>query len=400
MGRILYKYMAKEVVTPFILSLFITTFVVFMFQILKLAELVVNYGVGLLEVGKVLLFSLPPLFVFTVPMSFLLAVMLAVNRLSGDSELTAMKAAGVSLYQMLPPVMILSVVIMFLTFGLTLFAEPLGKQAIKRLLVEFSEQKAALSLISERVFVTEFEGIVLYANEINPATGTLEKVFIADEQNEKARGIVTARIGRFIQEKGSGKIILQLENGAIHLADNSADSYETISFEKFERIIDLNKAIGGKGIITEYHELNMFQLSAYINELKQKQGDTFDMRRAWVEFHRRFAFPFAAIIFGLVALPLGLAPPRSGKSRGFSVAIIVLCVYYLLFRVGENLGWKGAAHPVIVMWTPNLIFAVFGILLIYKKANESPIRSIEFLAEQMGRAKDYIGNKLFKKKSS
>jgi len=392
--------MAKEVVTPFVLSLFITTFVVFMFQILKLAELVVNYGVGFLEVGKVLLYSLPPLFVFTVPMSFLLAVMLAVNRLSGDSELTAMKAAGISLYQMLPPVMLLSTFIMFITLGLTLFAEPLGKQAIKRLLVEFSEQKAALSLIDQRVFITQFKGLVIYANKIDPTTGVLEQVFIADEQNEKARGIVFAEKGEFIQKEGSGKITLLLESGAIHIGNENRETYETISFEKFERIIDLDQAMVVQGIKTEYHELTMGQLSDYIKTLRNKEGDSFDTRRAWVEYHRRFSFPFAAIIFGLVALPLGIAPPRSGRGRGFSVAIVILCVYYLLFRVGENMGWKGVAHPIMVMWGPNIIFAIFGVFLVRKKANESPIKSVEFIADKIGLAKDVIAKKLAGRKNS
>ena len=120
------------------------------------------------------------------------------------------------------------------------------------------------------------------------------------------------------------------------------------------------------------------------------------MRRAWVEFHRRFSFPFACFFFALIGLPLGVAPPRSGKSRGFTIAIVVLCVYYLLFRVGENLGWKGILHPLIVMWIPNLVLAGFGIFLIVKKANETPIRSFEFLAYQFERASRFINRKCWK----
>lgn len=395
MGRILYRYFALEVVAPFLLGVFIFTFVVFMFQILKLAEWVVNYGVGLLSALKLLGFILPPLLVFTIPMAFLLAVMLAVNRLSGDSELIAMKAAGISLYQMIPPVLVLASLSTLLTFGLTVYAEPWGKQAAKRLLFDLARQQATLGL-TERVFNTDFEGLVVYVNRILPESNALEGVFIADERQEQAPYIIIASAGRLIaQGENSNKIVLRLNGGSIHRTMVKQQAYENASFKQYDIVLDLDKALGDKGLQTAYHELGMTELARHVAELKKEQGDSFDMRRAWVEYHRRFAFPFACLVFALIGLPLGLAPPRSGKSRGFTIAIAVLCLYYLLFRVGENLGWKGVAHPIVVMWAPNMLFGGFGFWLLVKKADESPIQSLEFLAYHYERVTMFIGRKLF-----
>ena len=149
MGKILFRYIIKEVLGSFILGVFIFTFVVLMFQILKLAEIVVNHGVGLWDVGRLFAYTLPPLFVLTVPMAFLLAVMLAMSRLSADSEFTAMKAGGISLLQFLPPVSILAAGATVLCFVLTLYAEPWGKQSIKTMLYDLGKNISTLEL-SER----------------------------------------------------------------------------------------------------------------------------------------------------------------------------------------------------------------------------------------------------------
>ena len=107
-------------------------------------------------------------------------------------------------------------------------------------------------------------------------------------------------------------------------------------------------------------------------------------------------FPLPAFIFALVGLPLGIVPPRSGKSRGFTFAVVVLCVYYLMFRAGENIGWKGVVHPIVVMWAPNVILGVFGVWMLIKKTGETPIRSFEWAAETADKVVLWIKVRLFK----
>jgi hypothetical protein len=92
----------------------------------------------------------------------------------------------------------------------------------------------------------------------------------------------------------------------------------------------------------------------------------------------------------LIALTLGVSPPRSGRSRGFSTSILVMCIYYLLFRSGENLGWKGALHPIVAMWAPNLLMLGFGIYLLVKKTNERPVWLLDVLGEGTARAGRWV----------
>ncbi|MBI5043522.1 MAG: LptF/LptG family permease, partial [Nitrospirae bacterium] len=102
--KIIDRYIIKEVLPPFILSLFVFTFVLFMNQILKLTDLLINKGISLFVILELIAFILPSFLVLTIPVSTLTASILAFNRLSNDGEITAFKASGVSLYRMILPV--------------------------------------------------------------------------------------------------------------------------------------------------------------------------------------------------------------------------------------------------------------------------------------------------------
>jgi lipopolysaccharide export system permease protein len=89
-----------------------------------------------------------------------------------------------------------------------------------------------------------------------------------------------------------------------------------------------------------------------------------------LEIQRRFATPFACLIFALIAVPLGIQNRRSGKSAGFSLSIITLLTYYIFLSIGKNLGEKAVLTPFVAMWLPNMIFLAGGTLLFIKTARE------------------------------
>lgn len=372
MKRTLFRYLMLEVLGPFLIGLVIFTFVLLMFQILKLTELIVSYGVGLGDVGRLLMYILPPFFVFTVPMSFLLAVLMAVSRLSSDSEITAMKAGGISLWQLYPPILALSLVASLVCASLSLAADPWGKQGFRNMLLDLGRQKATIGVV-EHVFNDSFKDMTLYVHHVVPEKDLLEGIFLADERAAGEPLIITARQGRLGKSAREATLTMALSDGAIHRVDpQDATIYETVRFKQYRLEVDLAEAMGKGKLKRTYLEMTLPELRAHIADLRAK-GEDYPMRRAWVEYHRRFAFPFACVVFGLIALPLGISPPRSGRSRGFSTSIIVLCGFYLLFRAGENLGWKGVLHPIVAMWTPLAIGLALGVYLLKKKSDESPI---------------------------
>lgn len=393
MKRTLFRYLLLEVLGPFIIGLVIFTFVLLMFQILKLTELIVSYGVGLGDVGRLLLYILPPFFVFTVPMSFLLAVLMAISRMSSDSEITALKAGGISLWQLYPPVLALSLIASLACAFLALVGDPWGKQGFRNMLLELGREKATIGVV-EHVFNDSFKDMTLYVHHVVPEQDLLEGIFLADERAAGEPLVVTAGRGKLGQSPREATLALDLYDGAIHRLDPQDKTiYETVRFKQYRLEVDLAAAMGQDQLKRTYLEMTLPELRDHIAELRTKNDD-YAMRRAWVEYHRRFAFPFACVVFGLIALPLGVSPPRSGRSRGFSTSIVVLCAFYLLFRAGENLGWKGVLHPLIAMWTPLIVGVALGLYLLKKKSDESPIWLLDVAHYGAQRASGWLRAKL------
>ncbi len=168
MKKTLYRYLAKEIFPSFLLGLVGFTFILLTGRILQLVELFVNKRVPLFYILGFLYYLLPSFLVLTIPMATLLSVMLAFNRLSGDNEITALKASGVSVYQLTPPVLLFALFTTLATLILSLYSLPRANEASRALLYEMASSKAHAG-IKERVFNDDFEGLVLYADRVNPS---------------------------------------------------------------------------------------------------------------------------------------------------------------------------------------------------------------------------------------
>ena len=159
------RYIIKEIFPPFILSLSVFTFVLFMNQILRLTDLLINKGISLLIILKLIVYVLPSFLVLTIPMSILTATILAFSRLSVDGEITALKAGGISLYRMIVPVAIYSIITGVITAYLMAAAMPIGNFAFKNLLYNTIKAKASIG-IEEGIFNDTFDNLMIYVKEI------------------------------------------------------------------------------------------------------------------------------------------------------------------------------------------------------------------------------------------
>ncbi|MDP8257276.1 MAG: LPS export ABC transporter permease LptF [Candidatus Alcyoniella australis] len=412
MSRTLTWYVIREVLVPFIMGLFIFTFVVMMFQILQLVDLVVSYGVEVADVLRLLLYLILPLTVFTMPISFLLAVLLAFNRLSGDSEIIAMKASGIGLHKHLWPVLLLGLIVTAFAAFITLQAAPAGLYNLELLKLKLARSKVLIAL-EERVFKTDLEDLVLYVNRINPKDERMEQVFVSDTRDERAPTIVVAEYGRLIPRPGTDLLTIRLESGSIHRSSENQDEYEIVRFDVYDTNFKVDLPLGGEDFEKEYLHMGQLELAREIKrrlEVVQNPDPNSDEdRRAWLaykyrraltEFHRRFAFPFACLVFAVAGIPLGIAPVRSGRSRGFTVGLLVLCVYYVLFRVGENVGWRGWLHPAVMLWVPNVMFLMLGVYLLWARTTEREIKLLTWIGTIGEKIVELMTTKIYSSKRS
>ncbi len=365
-ARIIHRYIFWEMVGPFFISLGVFTFVLLIAKIMELTDLVVSRGVGLDVVARLLLYTLPYFFVFTVPMATLLGVLLAFLRLSSDNEITAIKAAGVGLLQLLPPVAALALLAWLASSALAIWALPWGNHKFENLVFQTAQAKADLAL-RERVFLDTFPGLVIYINRL-PGDGQMQDVFIVDERNPGRVHTVVAKRGRLFPVAG-GKITVRLYDGTLHTVGTGLKSAQTAHFETYD--VTMEAAGFGGAQRTNKHEKEM-----YVGEiLAQMAKEPPTSKRYYLldmELQKKFTLPFSCLVMALIGLPLG-THSRSGRSWGVAVALVVFFTYYLMLSAAWSFGVSGTYPPQIGMWVPNLIFGLVGLLMFNRELKEAPI---------------------------
>lgn len=369
----LYRYITKEVLFSFIMGLLIFTGVLLLGRILKLADMVVSKGVPLTDILLMVAYLLPNLAIITIPMSLLLAVLLSFSRLSGDSEIIAVKASGISLYRLLPPVLLIALAAYLLTAITAVYALPLGNSAFKLLISRTIYSRLNLNL-KEQVFNTSIPGLLIYVNKNNTQSGTLSGIMIQDERNPKEISTIFAESGSVDSDKEGKRIRLHLTDGNIHQS-RPKGIYRLLGFSQYDLEIDFSKI----SAVLERNELDM-SLAELRANLKKGGGPKRQLIDMGLEIHRRFAMPFACFIFAIVAVPLGLQNRRSGKAAGFSSGIAVLLLFYIFQSIGKNLGQKELLAPFIAIWLPNFIFLAAGVYLYVKAAREERVAVFDLIA--------------------
>ena len=199
--KILDRYIWKELITPFFLGLFVFTFLLLIDRIFDLTDLIINKGVPVHLVLMLLVYIAPAILVLTIPIGFLLAILIAFGRLSADMEVVAFKACGVSPLRLLRPVVIFGLGVAALTGYLMIDSVPKTNYAFKSLVFDIVRTQATVGL-KERVFNDTFGSFVIYVDEIAPDQVALRNVFVSDERKPEEQRFITAREGRLLVGRG------------------------------------------------------------------------------------------------------------------------------------------------------------------------------------------------------
>ncbi len=338
-------------------------------RLLTLTDLVVSHGVPLADVSRMILYLVPSFLVFTIPMAFLLAVLLAFGRLSADNEIIVIKASGISLMQMLPPVVACALVAVLLALGASTMGVPWGNSAFKELSFQVLKRNITAT-IREKTFWDDIPGIVMYADQYHEQSHLLKGVVIHDGRNTDRPMTIFARDGVVSSTPGNQALLLSLHDGSIHISGISG-LYRLVHFGEY------TMTVGDKGSSTTIarNEPDMW-LSELQHQIDAPGTSDKDRLKVLAEFYSRFTFPFASLVFAILAVPLGIQNRRSGKSGGFTISITIILTYYILMSVARTLAEKGALPPVVALWIPDLIFFALGIFLLRMASLEKNIPQI------------------------
>ncbi|MCZ6660456.1 MAG: LPS export ABC transporter permease LptF [bacterium] len=378
--RLLSRYIFKELVSVFALALLIFTLVLLLSRVLGLTDLVLNKGVPLLVVLKLLVYLSPSFLILIIPIALLVSAITVFSKLSTDSEIVAMKATGMSFLHMLGPVLVLSVAAYIATSYLIFVAFPTGNLAFQQAMFNLVRSKAALD-IRPRVFNDTFSGLVLYAQEVPANDNVVRGVFIADRRQRDQSQTIVAQEGRLIPDPARRRVVLQLRNGTIHKLLPGRERYQILHFRRHELALNLRGLLEAGQPKKGVKQMTADELRLLVDQTPpgSREGAI-----ALVEYYKKFSLPVAALLLGFVGAPLGMFNRRSGRPGGFVISAAVVLFYYLLFTMGEGLGDEGRIPALWAMWMPNVVIALLAVYLVSKTAMEQPFTYAESAMRRLG----------------
>jgi lipopolysaccharide export system permease protein len=339
----------------FILGMTVFVSIILMFQILRLTDFAISHGLEISVVAEIISYvcisMLPALF----PMSLLFSVLMTYGRLSNDSEIVAMKAAGLSMNTLMTPALILSFFVAIISAQTSFYLAPWGNRKFEVLYTRAASSKPAVA-IKAGTFSEGFFDMVVYANEVDSEKGTLKNVFIYDPRDPNSPLTIIAKSGKIIPdpEKPGHNILLRLNDGDIH---RKSETHTKIKFDSYDiKLIDPIKI--------EEHDKSPQSMT--LTDLKKSLARTDlneeDQRTLMTEWHKRWAIAFLCIVFGVLGVGLGTnTNRRTQKAGGMIMCVIVIVVYWGSYVTFEGLSRNGQMPPLLAMWIPNFIFGFLGI---------------------------------------
>jgi lipopolysaccharide export system permease protein len=367
MPHILYRYLLLEILPPFGVGLLAFTSIVFLGRMMKITQMIVVKGVGLMEVLKSCLYILPYLLVFTLPMAATVGVLLALTRLSEDQEIIALKTSGLSYAQLLPPILGFSLGAALLTLVLTVYGSPWGQQATRDLLKEVVQRRADMG-IQEQVFNTDFPGLMLFVNRVASSKGDLEGIFIYDQRDAENPQTVYARRGNLSFDQTQETMMLQLSDGELIRWGKDPSRWHTAEFKTYQLPLQLF-SFALKGSKSE-SEMSLAELRA---TLAQNPRGSERHNRALVELNQRFSMPLGALLLCLMAMPLGLSPRHHGRTWSLILGLVIFLVYYVVFTASWRLAINARVSPALAPWMANILFVWVALYLWFRTVRERPL---------------------------
>jgi LPS export ABC transporter permease LptG/LPS export ABC transporter permease LptF len=380
MLRTIDRYVIREVIPPFLLSLLIFTFLLEIPPVMRELETLVAKGVSWQIAGRIIITLLPQGLGLTIPMALLTGILIGLGRLSADREAVALLACGVSPYRLLRPIMLMAVIAAGATTYVMIKAIPDANQTFREITFDVITKRVEND-IRPRVFFEDFPGWVLYVRD-EPTDGRGWKdVLVADTRKPDAPELFLASRGRLILNRAQRRVDLVLTDGTRY---STTTPGETATY-RFPG--DLTTALNPDAVF-QRAELPRGLTEKTIAELREdivtKLGATVPLspHPEIAQIHLKYSIPVACIVFGWIGLALGLTVARDSKLAGFVVGVAVIFAYYIVMflaysqtqghyrtiEVAGGLNTTSFLNAHLSRWWPNIVLGIFGLAALVWRA--------------------------------
>lgn len=358
---ILNRYISREFINAFFLSIAIFTFVLLVGNFIKMAELIINKGVLLIYLLKLVIYLIPFLLSYTVPMAMLTATLIAFGRLSGDNEIMAMRALGISVFTISMPILVLGLTVSLLSIPLNDKLLTKSHFASRKVLKEIG-LRTPTAYIEAGTFIKDFEGCIVFIHEIKG--NKLKNIRIYQPQENRPTRTITAKEGEFISAPQKGLVKLKLIDGTSEEPDiNNPVHFFKLNFKTYYMTLNMqDKPKLGK-LEKKTREMCIRELR---EESKKLGQEGIELGPILTEIHKKIAVSFSALVFVLIAIPLAIKTHVSEKSISLGISVGVLVIYWLLLAGGTAFALRGLAAPWLAMWLPNILVGSAGLFMFYE----------------------------------
>ena len=364
MPRLLNTYLINQVLAPFYASLIILTSILFLSRLIPILDIILGYNIGLVDFFRLYAYFTPQLMLFALPMSGMMGVILGTTALNNENELMVLKTSGISLYRMLPPIILVALSAAVLTGLFSLYLLPAGKKAKVELAFQLVKEKIERS-IPEKRFSESLGDIVLYADSIDQKTRAWKGVYISDMKDPRHPITIISESGIISADSTRGTLSISLQNGVLNRT--SADAVQTINFKGYDMNLPLETPTSNP--LAKVDETTMLQ-SELLEEADRKGRNSREAATYLIEFHKRLALPVSCFILTLLGFPLGFLSGPRHKTIGIPLGLAIFVLYYVLFTGSKIISESMLLPAGIAIWLPNLLFLILTMLFIKSVARE------------------------------
>ncbi|MEW6170501.1 MAG: LptF/LptG family permease [Candidatus Omnitrophota bacterium] len=359
--KILRNYILREFFGPFIFSLSVLTFVMLLGSLVKLADLIITKGVSIVSVGKLFLYMIPFLLMYTLPIAILSGTVMALGRLSSDNEMIAIRASGINPFRLISPILVLSFIFSLFLVILNDRIIPEIHYASRKTVTDIGIKNPAAAL-EEGTFINSFEKYVLFIYHIEQ--NKLSGVRIYEPQENRPTRTIVAKRGEFITVPEKNIVKLKLMDGSSDEPDpQNPNRFYKLNFKTYFMNLNLLSAQNKQKIDKKPKDMSIHELRT---EIKKYISTGIKPNHLITEIHKKLSMAFSCFIFVLVGCPLAIIARRREKAINFGISFLVVLVYYMLYLGFEALSLQGIILPQIGMWIANIVLGIVGIFLMVK----------------------------------
>lgn len=367
------RYIALELVAPFLFGLGAFTSVgVAIGALFELVREVTESGLSIAIAAKIFFLQMPYFISIAIPTSLLLATLIAYSRLSSDNELIALRSCGISVYRMVLPAVILSLILTAITFTFNELVVPAARYEAT-ITFEKALDREKPPFQESNIFYSEYGRV---EREDGEKVKVLTRLFYAESfDGDRMRGLtIIDRTQPDFQQIlvaetatwNPRENLWEFFDGTIYVVDRTGSYSNIVKFNKQQ--LQLPRApLDLAARRRDYGEMNIAQSLNYL-EIARLSGNEKRVRKLKIRIQQKVAIPFACVAFALMGAALGTRPHRTGRATGFGISVLVIFVYYLLMSIGDALGLSGIVAPWMAGWLPTLCALGAGGFLLVRAA--------------------------------